>query len=227
MSKQGPDKISWAHETVNPITGCALKCMEKCYAAAIAKRFPHVHKVGVPFTTPVFHPERLKKFRKFKPGQRIFVGSMCDLFSPGAEGGWVNALILAMEKAPRVHFQLLTKNPEYGQWDFPTNAWLGVSVTCSKDLWRWKKLASVKHPCIRWINIGPALGKPEPNLKQYFKDVGLPDWVAFEAISVGKKAEKIWSAQCLNKWLVLFKDLGVPVFVKGKEFKGYPQEYPV
>ena len=83
-------KIEWCDDTINPITGCTpiSPGCQNCYAAAIAKRFWGDRK----FSDIQFHPDRLSEFGKGKKRRKKFIGSMCDLFHPQVQTGWLNQI---------------------------------------------------------------------------------------------------------------------------------------
>lgn len=85
---------------------------------------------------PTFHRYRLSDPAAMKKPQRIFVGSMTDLFGDWVPDLWIKAVLDACEAAPWHTYLFLTKNPRrYG--DLATmgllpkrdNFWYGTTVT--------------------------------------------------------------------------------------------------
>jgi protein gp37 len=119
--------IEFCHYTWNPIVGCSFHC-PYCYA----RRFNNRFNAGSDFNTPVFHPERLGDPSKVKKGSEIFVCSMADIFSYGVEVSWVEQILKVVRENPHHTFKFLSKAPiSYRNFDFPSNVWIGTSV--SKD----------------------------------------------------------------------------------------------
>ena len=98
--------IGWCDETWNPITGCTpvSEGCANCYAAAIPKRF------GWPGGFEVmFHPDRLDYPLHWKKPQRIFVGSMGDLFHDNVDTHDLDAVLEVIDACSQHTFQMLTK----------------------------------------------------------------------------------------------------------------------
>jgi protein gp37 len=123
--------IEFCDYTWNPIVGCQFSC-SYCYARRFHRRF----NKGSDFDTPVFHPDRLDLPSRVKKASKIFVGSMCDIFSPGVKDTWIHHILQTVRDNPHHTFQFLTKCPQhYRNFDFPKNVWLGTTVE------RWSMLA--------------------------------------------------------------------------------------
>lgn len=167
-------KIDWTDWTWNPVTGCLHGC-PYCYAQATARRWGK--SPAEKTFEPMFHPERLGQVSEAKPGDKVFVCSMADLFGEWVPQEWIKAVIAEVEKRPDVIFQFLTKNPcRYLDFDnslvksplwhhceWPKNAWLGATATnqeqwdkAASDLWsrggyKWTKFISCE-PLLEKIN---------------------------------------------------------------------------
>jgi len=105
MSHLNRTNIEWCTRTFNPVTGCKHNC-PYCYARKIAMRFTGHFK-------PEFHPDRLDAPARAKKPQRIFVGSMCDLFGDWVPYDWIEKVLKACKAAPWHTYYFLTKN--YGR----------------------------------------------------------------------------------------------------------------
>lgn len=187
--------IEWAHHTWNPFTGCdrvSPGCAH-CYAAEVAEanqrkergraeaartagkkpptmRYqndgdPKTSGPGFGFTV---HWDKLEKgYPSAKPGQRVFVNSMSDVFHEEAPDEAIDALWRAMLRRPEVNFLILTKRPErmrdwINRWDvitLPTaqNIWLGVSIENRRFVDRADILRETPA-VVRFISAEPLLG---------------------------------------------------------------------
>ena len=153
MNKQtGPGRIEWCDFTWNVLTGCYHGCEwsmpdginAKCYAQELVEtmqqmrqHYPHGFKHGY------FHPNRLREPLLQKTPSRIFSDSMGDFC-----GGWVQRehaqQVLSVVRQASWHtFQFLTKAPHRVHlFDWPANAWVGVSSP--PDIWGNRSTASEK-----------------------------------------------------------------------------------
>jgi len=138
------NKIGWTDRTVNVVVGCQNGC-PWCYARRQAKRQRHNCQQCYDFT-PHFHPERLPQMTA-GTGHRVFVGSMCDLWSDGVLPEWRAAIWDRVRAARQNAYIVLTKRPErivpreFDPYDdstffWPPNLWVGTSITESLDDWQ-------------------------------------------------------------------------------------------
>lgn len=86
--------------------------------------------------TPTLHRYRLSDPTEMKKPQRIFVGSMTDLFGDWVPDAWIKAVLDACNEAPWHTYLFLTKNPKrYGELAAEellpkrSNFWYGTTVT--------------------------------------------------------------------------------------------------
>lgn len=96
-------------------------------------------EVAAPFPfgfKPTLHRYRLGDPAKMKKPQRIFVGSMADLFGAWVPDAWIKAVFDACLKAPQHTYLFLTKNPQRyydllnaGELPAQGNFWYGSTVT--------------------------------------------------------------------------------------------------
>ena len=141
--------IDWCDLTWNPVTGCLHGC-EYCYARNMVESGRLKGAVSYPNGfAPTFHEKRLYepnamtlteklKQNRTKKGwgagdidspMKIFAVSMGDLFGSWVSVGWIERVVLTVKVNPEKVFQFLTKNPSrYLDFDFPRNAWLGITV---------------------------------------------------------------------------------------------------
>lgn len=148
-------KIEWTDWTWNPITGCTKGC-SYCYARKMAEN-PY-YKKAFPFGfEPHFYPERLKEIAKAKPGDKVFVCSMGELFGDNPE--WTKRVLIVLLQYPDVTFQLLTKRPEnlIKFSPFPDNCWVGASATDSAMFTHaWQGLKDLKAE-VKFVSLEPLL----------------------------------------------------------------------
>lgn len=179
--------IEWADLTINPVVGCS-KCSpgcDNCYAEHVAARLAKNPATAAKYagvvgengkwTGKISPMHDLSMFNGLprKP-QRIFVGSMTDMFHPSLDdkGGEVwRALIDVIGMNPRHTFMFLTKRPERMrsdiEWlivqdgDLPDNIWLGVTVCGPDELWKIAVL--LQTPAAkRFVSFEPLLGPVYP-----------------------------------------------------------------
>ena len=218
MNKTG---IEYVDRTWNPITGCFHDC-PYCYARGIARRFGtqginttdvfqgSVHEAGTvvlhepyirdgnaqpyPFGfAPTFHRYRLTEPENEKKPQRIFVGSMADMFGKWVPDEWIQAVFDACAAAPWHTYLFLTKNPErYYQVnnddDETTNltlhdtpALFGATVTNNDEMER------AYESLIDWVSIEPLHGRIS---KEWFMYNMCTD--SFEGPADGEIARWAW-----------------------------------
>jgi protein gp37 len=181
------NKIGWCTETINCITGCLNNC-EFCYARKMAYRLKG--RFGYPADDPfrpTFHPDKLQDIYNLRGAhKRIFLDSMGDWFSEGVDPAWIEATLKAVGSKPEHTFLVLTKWPDrILDLDYPSNLWVGVSVTCQDDIWR---LDSIVHDSILpieqhlFISFEPLHGPIEANLS------GI-DWIIIGAESGNRKGK--------------------------------------
>lgn len=127
MSKSN---IPFCTHTFNPVTGCPpdrhnIGCRERCWAAALARRFPQVHgglsydneRPGVvehvPFSQIVYHPDRLKEPFHWRKPRVVFVCSLGDLFHDQVSDEFRDKVFSAIAQAAPEHtFLVFTKRAE-------------------------------------------------------------------------------------------------------------------
>jgi len=164
-------EIEWTDHTWNPITGCtkiSTGCLN-CYAEKMHVR-QHAMRPDVypeKFSEITFHRERVTpawiKKQGWKPGDKVFVGSMTDMFHPDVLLAWRLYIWDVMKDHPEITFQILTKRPDRMNaamefLPYLKNVWLGV--TCENQ-----QAADERIPIllsipakIRFISVEPMLG---------------------------------------------------------------------
>ena len=169
--------IGWAEVTWNPVTGCTRGC-PYCYAREMHHRFKKVW--GYDFK-PRLHPERLKQPYRWRKPRIVFVGSMGELFELSPEK--VNKVLQVMEENPAHQFLILTKRAEeLGKYHYPSNVWVGVTVTGPDDLYRISYLRLECDAEIKYVSFEPLLSP----LKGWWSLVDI-DWVI-----IGGRRKVVW-----------------------------------
>lgn len=177
-------KIEWADMTINPVVGCS-HCSpgcDHCYAERFAARMaknPNP-KISGKYAGVVDDEGKwtgrisgmdLSVFNLPRKPQRVFVGSMTDMFHPALddnEGQGMRAMLQIFWMYPQHTFMLLTKRPDRMKadvdWliaqdgDLPENLWLGVTV-CNQAEADEKIPSLLQTPAaVRFVSVEPCLG---------------------------------------------------------------------
>jgi len=209
--------IEWATEVWNPFTGCdrvSPGCAH-CYAATSAARLqrqelgriakaraegkpdptvryqndgdPKSSGPGFGFTV---HWDKLLHPPRFKPGARVFVNSMSDVFHEEAPPRAISLMWQVFFERQDVQFLVLTKRPDRmkavltgwerhedaapGMMPLP-NVWLGTSIENRKFVGRADLLRDTPA-AIRFISAEPLLG-PLVGISDAELDLTDIDWV--------------------------------------------------
>ncbi len=161
--------VGWANYSTNPLTGCTHNCQRQfCYASDVALRFyPQAF-------VPTIHPARLDAFSNtslptpertspLAPGwaRSVFLGSMGDLFNHSFPDWWIRFVLDEIASHPEWTVFVLTKmGPRLGDFEFPANAAVGVTVTRDKDVRAAAKgLASTRGGAFKWVSLEPFLDR--------------------------------------------------------------------
>jgi len=159
-------KISWAHATWNPWTGCnkvSRECVG-CYADALLTRSGrdfNVLSLTQTFNTP--HDLNARAEQQHKSAI-CFVCSLSDFFHEQADP-WRRRAWEKIQKCTSVYFMLLTKRPERiveclpSDWNNGTgypNVWLGTTCGVKASYSRVDALRKV--PCsLRFLSVEPLM----------------------------------------------------------------------
>ncbi len=225
------NKIGWCDMTFNPVWGCRNHC-EYCYARKIARRFSKKILFRETYFTKKyvsFYEELDKKIKKFEPvflehqfnkkfpkkPQRIFVGSMSEIYYWREE--WIEMVIEKVKQYPQHTFMFLTQHPEvYAQHLFPSNCWLGVTLTKNKLIQRAGCISKKK---IRFLSIEPILEKIDIEIIDDFK----PDWVIIGAETGNRKGKVIPEKEWLEVIIHFCKRTFTPLYIKDNVIKYFPE----
>lgn len=166
--------IEWTEMTWNPVTGCdkVSSGCENCYALQMAKRLkamgsPRYQQDGNPATSgPGFgvqtHVDLIDLPYSWKSPRTVFVNSMSDLFHAKVDLGFIQAVFQTIRDTPQHTYQILTKRSlrlrrMADRIDWPSNAWMGVSLEDAGHLNRVDHLRDVPA-IVRFLSCEPLLG---------------------------------------------------------------------
>jgi len=158
-------KIEWTEATWNPVTGCSKVSAgcKNCYAERLAARLQATgnarYRNGFRVT---LHPDLLDLPRRWREPRVIFVNSMSDLFHEQVPKEFIQRVFATMRDCPQHTFQILTKRSGRlwalaGDWDWPANVWMGVSVEDARVVRRVSDLRAVPA-AVRFLSCEPLLG---------------------------------------------------------------------
>lgn len=189
--------IEWTDKTWNPVVGCTRVSpgCEHCYAetmasrqvlmsVALGRRSPYLRVVDADNrrwtrakdvkADPANHqhvellPERLNEPLSFKPGTRVFVCSMSDIFHEHVPFEFIARVWAVMASRPDVIFQVLTKRTErmalfvrrwvVGHVNVLPNVWLGTSVEDQQRADERIPLLLAAPAAVRFLSAEPLLG---------------------------------------------------------------------
>ncbi len=236
-------KIEWATKVWNPITGCNEGCTW-CYARAFAHRMqnnPNAkirHKYRNGFK-PTFHNETLDEPKSWRNPQRVFIGSMGDLFDPEFTIGAFYKVMKVMSTYRQHTYMLLTKKPaimlKYAEaWmkdnhttALPDNIWCGVTITNQQQADDFIPVLINIKAKIRFVSIEPITGPVQLNkiiqlrrsplldllLPKFFNYISNIDWVIVGGMTGPKStpAHPLWIAAIRDTCIQFNK----PFFFKG------------
>src|SRR3990172_4738167 len=160
--------IGWCTKTWNPITGCTpvSPACDHCYARRMSHRLKG--RFGYPADEPfrvTVHPERLEEPEHWRKPQRVFVGSMTDVFHPDIPAGFVRSLFALMDSYRQHTFLLLTKRPQYalafaqgwGMQPWPRTIHLGVTAENQEMADERIPILLSIPAAVHWVSVEPCL----------------------------------------------------------------------
>ena len=177
-----PTSISWTEMASNPIHFVSREgkkgwlCSKvshgcvNCYAEAINKRFGNgldYNLTSVGRGEWQLYRKEIESWGKLDNPVKIFVCDMTDLFHDSVPDSFRDEIFAGMEVAPWHTYQVLTKRPEgilryygqkieHGNWDFPNNIWLGVTIESPDYLYRLDALKRIPVST-RFVSFEPLL----------------------------------------------------------------------
>ncbi len=207
-------KIEWVRNqdgtqgyTVNPVKGyCPVAC-SYCYARAMYDRFKWDKTIRFdigPLTKAMF---------KRKP-QRIFVGSTIELFGEWVPDDWLETIMKVVRMLSQHTFIFLTKRPEnLAKWEWPDNAWVGVTATQQKPYNEALKHLENVQASIKFVSFEPLLG-PVENI-----DYAVLDWLIVGTVTGQHRSSMNYpSLNETHRWakqiIVEADSHNIPVFLK-------------
>ena len=222
-----PTDIPWADVGWSPLVGCLGTCGVTadnpkgwCFARnRVAPRLRHLCMQCGDFV-PHLHSERLDEPLKDRRPAVVFADPFADWWSPGVKPEWRWDAIAGMSIVPHHRFVVLTKNPRHilggdvKRW--PSNAWLGVSITSGADWWRWEALASLPGHIHKLVSVEPLLSFGIG--AELLKEQVVPEWICIgpqsgpgAVIPDATWQDMIRFAAC-DEWNIpLFEKFGLPL----------------
>jgi protein gp37 len=187
----GPNNpIGWCDWTWNPVKGLCPESCEYCYARKIYVHFSYNPKIRLD------EHELMEPYKRKKPA-RIFCGSTIEMFHQDIHGVWLTQIVKVINDNPQHTFQFLYHfSPHRGL--FPSNCWLGLTVTSYIDAQKALTFSKTYPNNIKFISFEPLLGDPEiPD--EVFENI---DWIIIGAETGNRKGKvhprREWIAKLLN-----------------------------
>ena len=208
-------KIAWTDHTFNPWWGCTKIGQECvfCYAEEQAHRWGFKCWGNAPrrlfgdshWNDPVRWNKAAEKSGK---REKVFCGSMCDVFEDGVPGLDKQRTLLwkLIEATPTLDWLLLTKRPaNIALTGLLPNVWLGTTVGCRSGLRRVDELRRLPAT-VRFLSVEPLL-----------EDLGTVDLSGINWVIVGCESGPN-ARQMQLDWVRSLRDqcvsAGVPLFFK-------------
>jgi len=209
-------KIEYADYSWNPLSGCTKGC-SYCYARRLARGRLRKIYLANPNVAPDCDPsdpfspriwrERLSDPLYTPRPSKIFTVDMGDLWDPHIPPDWIKSVLTMAELASWHIFQFLTKRPHLArQYDFPSNSWVGITITNDSQEARIDLAHSYwLRARVKFLSIEPLLG-PIHDLPTWI------DWVIIGAMTGPKavKPKKEWVQDLIRQ----AERNGTPVFLK-------------
>ncbi len=170
-------------------------------------------KAAYPFGfAPTLHRYRMGEPARKKQPQRIFVGSMCDLFGEWVPDSWIKEVFAACSAAPQHKYLFLTKNgsryEQSGLLPHIENFWYGTTRTGADTEYEWGASDYYSHS---FLSIEPMLTPIDRNTLSALEVWG---WIIIGAMT-GQGADK---HQPERKWVEEVLNLclreSIPIFMK-------------
>ena len=223
--RMGKAGIEYADLSVNFMSGCrnienkSCRVGKDCWAYGLARRLKgrYNYPDGDDFFTPTFHPHMFERvINRAKPTRyaSCYMGDICY-----AKKEWMEEILDVVRQCPQHRFYFLTKMPQMLlEYEFPDNAWMGVTVNVESEEWRIKELRKIKAK-MKYISFEP------------LEECMLPDLEGIDWIIIGSRTGR-HPEQPKRKWvtklIIKAKFLKIPVFLK-PNLEGYEeliQEFP-
>ena len=219
-------KIEWTDKVWNPVTGCSKiseGCLN-CYAEKFAKRLKNNPKLKGKYSNgfePTFHMAEIKEHPEWKKGDKIFVGSMGDVFHEkldytcldyifGVPLNYPDCFFLFLTKRPDVNLKLFIASFRPNKFHFDKNIWLGVTAENQKRADERVPFL-LETPCQnKFLSIEPMLGQID--ITKYLR-TGKLKWVICGGEN-GHNARPLHS-EWVRFLMFQCRDYGVPFFFKG------------
>lgn len=244
------NKIGWCSMTWNSVWGCRDHC-EYCYARIFANRFAGVkaeqeyyshywgnkrNAKGINKAEVKRLGESLKAFKLTflhgqyhkalpKKPQRIFVGSMSEIVY--WENDWMEKVLYKIKKYPQHTFIFLSKDPRvYQKWSFPSNCWLGVTLTRNPksgepDRWNVYQFKLDNPNNLKFYCFEPLLMEMELQCFQTLEGI---EWVIIGAETGSREGKVVPQLEWLIDIVEQCRMKKIPVYLKDSLKNIYPEK---
>ncbi|MCL2207230.1 MAG: phage Gp37/Gp68 family protein [Fibromonadales bacterium] len=171
--------------------------------------------VSYPFGfEPTFRKYKLFRPQKIKQPQKVFVGSMSDMFGEWVPDKWIVEIFEACAKAPWHKYLFLTKNPsryiklaEQGKLLCTKNVWYGTSIEGNFHLETYRLFELQKLIYNTFVSI-------EPLKNTYIEFSRIPKWVIVGAESSNRKDKTVPKKEWLDFIIEMCDFYKTPLFMK-------------
>jgi protein gp37 len=200
MNKQSPHGLGFCDWSWNPVRGLCPESPE--YARRIYARFKYDPAIRLD-EKELMAPYKLKK------PTRIFCGSTIEMFNQDIHGVWLTQIVKVIEDNPQHVFQFLYHfSPHRGL--FPSNCWLGLTVTSYIDAQKALTFSKTYPNHIKFISFEPLLGDPAIP-EEVYENI---DWIIIGAESGNRKGKVKPHIGWILRLLAAANERELPVYMK-------------
>ena len=199
----GPDNpIGWTDYTWNPVKGLCPEACAYCYARRIYARFHYDPEIRLD------EKELMAPYKLKKPA-RIFCGSTIEMFHQDVHGFWLQQIVQVIKDNPQHTFLFLYHfSPHRGL--FPSNCWLGLTVTSYIDAQKAVTFSKTYPNHIKFISFEPLLGDPKIPDEVF----GRIQWVIIGAETGNRKGKIKPKFEWISTLIESANRRGLPIYMK-------------
>jgi protein gp37 len=200
----GPNNpIGWCDYTWNPVKGLCPEACEYCYARRIYARFHYDPEIRLD------EKELMAPYKLKKPGAKIFCGSTIEMFHQDIHGVWLQQIIQVIKDNPQHAFLFLYHfSPHRGL--FPSNCWLGLTVTSYIDAQKAITFSKTYPNHTKFVSFEPLLGNPKIS-DEVFKEI---DWMIIGAETGNRKGKIKTRVEWIQQLIDKAEKYDLPIYMK-------------